>query len=153
MKIRYSKCWRTWTWSWTWTHCSKNNLNLRITIKNRSCHGWSVGFLARIFCKKDIYRCILAVPVTGLVCTLYAVLVPLLLRDSYYYRDSVGTVLVLFLCRNSDYFWDIVNPDPYLIRTQELPGSRSGFRIRIRIHTCKYTGRIKWRQKMSDLLY
>ena len=74
---------------------------------------------------------------TGLVCTLYAVLVPLLLRDSDYYRDSVGTVLVLFLYRNSDYFWDIVpthsvvntDPDPYWIRIQELP---AWIRIRIR---------------------
>ena len=40
----------------------------------------------------------------------------------------------------------VVDPDPYWIRIQELPGSRSVFGIRIRIHTCKY--RLKWRQKM-----
>ena len=47
----------------------------------------------------------------------------------------------------------VVDPDPYWIRIQELPGSGSGsvFRIRIRIHTCKY--RLKWRQKMYDLRY
>ena len=45
----------------------------------------------------------------------------------------------------------VVDPDPYWIRIQELPGSESVFGIWIRIHTCKY--RIKWRQKMSDLRY
>ena len=38
----------------------------------------------------------------------------------------------------------VVDPDPYWIRIQELPGSVFG--IQIRIHTCKY--RLKWRQKM-----
>ena len=40
----------------------------------------------------------------------------------------------------------VVDPDPYWICIQELPGSGSVFGIQIRIHTCKY--RIKWRQKM-----
>ena len=31
----------------------------------------------------------------------------------------------------------VVDPDPYWIRIQELPGPVFG--IRIRIHTCKYT--------------
>ena len=39
----------------------------------------------------------------------------------------------------------VVDPDQYWIHFQELPGSGSVFRTRIRIHTCKY--RIKWRQK------
>ena len=42
----------------------------------------------------------------------------------------------------------VVDPDPYWIRIQELPGSGSvfGIRIQIGIHTCKY--KLKWRQKM-----
>ena len=44
-----------------------------------------------------------------------------------------------------------VDPDLYWIRIQELHGSGSICRIRIRIHTCKY--RLKWRQKISDLRY
>ena len=44
-----------------------------------------------------------------------------------------------------------MDPDPYWICFQELPGSGSVFWIRIRIHTCKYW--LKWRQKMQDLSY
>ena len=47
------------------------------------------------------------------------------------------------------YWYSVVDPDPYCIRIQELPGSVIG--IRIRIYTCKY--RLKWRQKMQDLRY
>ena len=39
----------------------------------------------------------------------------------------------------------VMDPDPYWICIQELPGSGYVFGIRIRIHICKY--KIKWRQK------
>ena len=37
-------------------------------------------------------------------------------------------------------------PDPYWIRIQELCGSGSVFKIRIRIHTCQ--NKLKWRKKV-----